>query len=239
MRADMKQVLIERPRRGWRSKHQRTNKPRVSDWDGEDMRVERVAPRPPRTKYFDDLLGPLRKYLRAQIGRPWDKVFSEICASIDSRTVTGRHLLHHFLQEIEVDCQLDTAGNPGYAIHNRHRPWAFSGLYVHPHTGLVCYAPKATNRQRWIQRQAEQSSALAAYRKLSDDTFLLNRQGSWHWVKIGPVFGRRDDRLKHVVLSMGLKMPDGCLPFILESRQLSRKELRQQGLQNGSNANAT
>ena len=36
------------------------------------------------------MLGPLRRYLRKQVGRPWDKVWSEITVTLDSRSLTTR-----------------------------------------------------------------------------------------------------------------------------------------------------
>ena len=45
------------------------------------------------TKNLNEHLGPLRRYLDSQVGRPWDKVFSEICPHIDrtrpSRTTSA------------------------------------------------------------------------------------------------------------------------------------------------------
>lgn len=42
-----------------------------------------------------DNLNPLIKYLKANIGRPWSKVYAEICAVADSRSFEGRHLREH------------------------------------------------------------------------------------------------------------------------------------------------
>src|SRR5678815_2009635 len=38
---------------------------------------------------FHDKLGPARRWLRSQVGRPWDKVQSELFARFDSRTTAG------------------------------------------------------------------------------------------------------------------------------------------------------
>lgn len=96
MRSDLHEVLIERPRGGQRRKTDRGHKPRVGEWTGDDdSYADSYRPRRHRTKYFDDLLSPLRRWLRKQVDRPWDKVWSELAGGIDSRTVVGRHLLDH------------------------------------------------------------------------------------------------------------------------------------------------
>jgi len=46
-------------------------------------------------KQLSDLLGPLKGYLYAQIGRRWDTVYSEIREQIDPNLVTQLHILGH------------------------------------------------------------------------------------------------------------------------------------------------
>jgi hypothetical protein len=43
-------------------------------------------------KNINDRTNPLRKFLRANCGRPWDDVYREICAVADGRTIRGRRL---------------------------------------------------------------------------------------------------------------------------------------------------
>jgi hypothetical protein len=50
-------------------------------------------------KMFRDKLGPAHRWLVAQIGRPWSKVYSELCARFDTRTVAGRHVVHDHMLE--------------------------------------------------------------------------------------------------------------------------------------------
>jgi tRNA-splicing ligase RtcB len=57
------------------------------------------APRTPVRRSFDDKLGAANRWLGAQVGRPWNKVRSELCARFDARTTAGRHILFdHLLQ---------------------------------------------------------------------------------------------------------------------------------------------
>ena len=43
------------------------------------------------SKDFGDKLGALRGNIRANVGRPWDDVFSEFCQNLDRRSINGHH----------------------------------------------------------------------------------------------------------------------------------------------------
>lgn len=54
---------------------------------------------------FDDRLNPILRWLEAQVGRPWNKVHSEIAEKFDGRTLAGRHVLGHvrgFVTKLEA-----------------------------------------------------------------------------------------------------------------------------------------
>ncbi|HEX2670156.1 MAG TPA: hypothetical protein VHM25_04750 [Polyangiaceae bacterium] len=58
----------------------------------------------PVHRSFSDKLGPARRFLRSQVGRPWDKVQAELFERFDTRTTAGRHILYcHLLREVELD----------------------------------------------------------------------------------------------------------------------------------------
>lgn len=236
MRADMKQVLIERPRSGWRLKHKRTNKPRASDWNGEDDYIERQAPRLQKTKRFDDLLSPLRRYLRSQIGRPWDKIYSEICANLDQRSVTGIHVLQHLRWEVQVDCRLNADGRPDYPAHRGGGYHDFQGLYVHPRSGLLCYLAGPSRRARRRVRLGNDRNGADQYRDLGNDEFLLKRNGIWYWAKMERIDSTQPWPEQHARRTVDLYI--GRYFFLIQrTLQLSHKELRQHGLSNDVDIN--
>jgi hypothetical protein len=50
---------------------------------------------------FNDKLGPAKRWLASQVGRPWNKARSELFARFDTRTTPGRHIIFdHLLPEI-------------------------------------------------------------------------------------------------------------------------------------------
>lgn len=60
------------------------------DHDEDD---EAPPPLKPVAKSFYDKLAPAQRWLAAQVGRPWSKVYSELRGRFDSRTVAGRHVV--------------------------------------------------------------------------------------------------------------------------------------------------
>ena len=144
MRNDMATVVTERPRRGHgmpsRKWGRRLGK---HEYDAEDhgpMRapIARHHQYGWNAKEFSDRLGPLRRYLRKQVGRPWDKVWSEISRTLDNRSLSGRHIFDHIRWEVEHHAWLCADGRVCNPRGSGLLP--VSGLYVHPRTRLLCYA---------------------------------------------------------------------------------------------------
>jgi hypothetical protein len=51
---------------------------------------------------FADKLGPPKRWLASQVGRPWDRVRAELLAKFDTRTTAGRHIVFdHMLPSVE------------------------------------------------------------------------------------------------------------------------------------------
>lgn len=51
---------------------------------------------------FNDKLGPAKRWLATQVGRPWNQTRSELFARFDIRTTPGRHIVfEHLLPEVE------------------------------------------------------------------------------------------------------------------------------------------
>ncbi|HLJ45238.1 MAG TPA: hypothetical protein VKU01_04490 [Bryobacteraceae bacterium] len=149
MRRDMGRVVIERPRRGSSHKGAKVRQfgGRINednDYDGptrlpssrEKIYGQAAGVRP---KEFTDLLGPLRRYLRKNVGRPWNKVYSEACEVLRSGGRGVEHVLDvHLLSEVDRDVEMDSEGN-AFSVQFGYR---ISGFFVHPRTGLLCVAKR-------------------------------------------------------------------------------------------------
>ena len=88
--------------------------------------------------YLEQLIGPLRRFLRSCIGRPWNKIHSELSQKLDRRSLSGSHIWDHVRWEIETDCYIG-ADRLVYTTRFTYAlsPVPVDGLYVHPKTGLI------------------------------------------------------------------------------------------------------
>jgi hypothetical protein len=71
------------------------------------------------------------------VGRPWDKVYSEIRKAVPNG-MHGDHSWMHIKSEVEINC-FERDGRIFARPRYFHREVEVSGLYVHPRTGLLCY----------------------------------------------------------------------------------------------------
>src|SRR5688572_27314763 len=166
MRNDMAKVVTERPRRGHGSPSKKWGRRLLpSEYELDDhgtgrAPIARCRQYSSNWKDFSDLLGPLRRYLRKQVGRPWDKVWSEIAQTLDSRSLTGLHIFDHIRWEVEQEAWI---GEDGRLYHKRR--WGsiqlVDGLYIHPVTGLLCCGPES----RWVSRGGAFLRASTALRR--------------------------------------------------------------------------
>ncbi len=75
----------------------------------------------------------VRGFFRSNVGRPWDKVFSDFCHKYDIRTATGRYARDMIDWMVEVNPDLDDKGN----VLVRYRYSYRDNFYVHPRTGIL------------------------------------------------------------------------------------------------------
>jgi hypothetical protein len=54
-------------------------------------------------KEFDDKLSPVYRWIEAQVGRPWNDVFSEITKKFSTRSLAGRHIVGHVNSYIRME----------------------------------------------------------------------------------------------------------------------------------------
>jgi hypothetical protein len=165
----MNKVVTERPRRGHHNKSLKTGRRLSKDEHPIDYEDHDSGPRSHPisrhrqhgwdAKEFSDLIGPLQRYLAKNVGRPWNKIYSEMSESLDKRTVSGQHIWSHVGWEVELHCEIREDGKvyrKGSRRYASDRP--VEGLYVHPVTGLLCEAPTKSwkhvfNRKRWELRR--------------------------------------------------------------------------------------
>ena len=141
MRRDMVKVLTERTRAGGgdsgRLAFNRLNRTRERYYvEGYEDVEEDCSPKfesirkPHKTHYsgksFTDLLGPLQAYLRKQVGRPWDDVWSDICKVMKGNGSQANHLKDHVRMEV---AGIPHSGRTRFAGDAWHRPDGYTDTY--------------------------------------------------------------------------------------------------------------
>lgn len=187
MRSDMAKVIVERPRRfrGCRARnapgYPRAKTRRMGGRALDELPTrERMGARYGE-KALNENLAPLERYLRAQVGRPWDKIRSEISQHLRLTSAVQKHVLDHLrdfveLHVIERDGVLCGLGRYGgaYPLGRFYRSRA--PLYVCPRTGLLAVLRKGDPRSGvlpsgWV-------------RELAADRFALRLRGIWYEVRV-------------------------------------------------------
>jgi hypothetical protein len=149
MRDDMHKVLCEHPRGGWRGKRRGRYRGPIED----APRREPTSRHRGGTKWLSENLGPLRRWLLAQAGRPWDVVHGELRARIDPDNAVQLHIWQHaqdyVAQRVELvggkPCHVvgDWAHRPGTPVNARRSP-----VYVCPATGILKRTPVMPRKRR-------------------------------------------------------------------------------------------
>ena len=94
----MHKVVVERPR--W-SPGRGKNGRRANLPDELLPKFEGIKRPHSCRKGLTDLLGPLRRWLQAQVGRSWNDIYSEACAVIKPHSIIRPHVKTHLLQFVE------------------------------------------------------------------------------------------------------------------------------------------
>lgn len=136
MRSDIHKVIFERAKanRTWASKTPRA-KQVVLEEDGEQRNEQSNRTRLKRQKMRNSHFNPLQRFLVRNAGRPWNKVYAEVCAATDARYLLGAEIREHVQCFVETQCWIEDR-----KVMTRDRkgfPQEVRGLFVHPKTGLL------------------------------------------------------------------------------------------------------
>ena len=118
MRPDMFKVIVERPR--WHASHAPSPKLKRSRTDAKHIGLKRSALiDAPYSKGLNENLAPLVRFLRSRRGQPWDDVFSEICAALDTGSTVKMHVRQHLQDFVLTRISI-----------GRHGEWMFEGTVL-------------------------------------------------------------------------------------------------------------
>jgi hypothetical protein len=134
MRRDIDKVVFERAKanRTWASKTPRAKRVAL-DPAGEPLE-ESSGPRK-RQKMRNSHFNAVERFLVRNVGKPWAKVYAEICAAADGRTRLGREIRDRAESLVATRCWFEGAKLMSHSPCGPDRE--VRGLYVHPASGLL------------------------------------------------------------------------------------------------------
>lgn len=229
MRRDMYEVIIERPRGGggWRKGGGRA---RMQQRDDPELapRQEPIS-RGRGTKWLNENLAPLRRFLLSRVGRPWDEVHAEIAATLRLTSAVQKHVLDHLRQMVYTNVvrEGDLLFERGPGGVRQLRPSRWSPVYVCPDTGLLKKVPPSPRYRPPAVRDVIPIDSGAQYRKIG---------GLWYRITLAPVPADLGAPELHDAL-LGVLRPgqrERLLRenygrsdrYATEKRQISKRELR-------------
>lgn len=151
-------MIVERPRLGGGVRFPRTSAAVRDDLPLEESWKRQGIRRPWHwtsvRKSLNENLAPLRRYLRSNVGRPWDKVYSEVCQRINRNSAVQMHVWQHLMWEVCTDPHIVPQMLQGRV---GRWPWRFRRyrFYVDPKTGLLRENPKYRQRFGHEEKPAE------------------------------------------------------------------------------------
>ena len=229
----MKKVVVERPR-GQSNVPNRKFGARLPyvpdhDYDEQPKRVGISASYRDYSysaKWFTDVLGPLKRFLEKNVGRPWNDVYSEMCAGLDKRKATGKHIFDHAMDMVEINCFI---GANGKIFHRR---WAeqreVDDLYVHPLTGMLCRAQPVSKRALKRRRLLAEE---VTWLNIDDESGYRKHEGIWYLVRLERVFAgwtrsKKPVMVRDIFLKKDVPLDRGWYSVAVAKKQCNRDELK-------------
>ena len=239
MRKDMSKVIVERPRVGRAAAGLRPGRTRaLTDDDGEPIKAKGAREpkgREPKTKHFNETLNPLKRYLASSVGRPWNKVYSEISEHLKPTSTVQQHVRDHLQDFVAIKTRMK-AGKVMVASRfggERALEDDHSLYYVHPRTGLL---RRNEHYQRlgakWRAARLKAEAELAKRMRVVDaKTQLHLLKGVWWEVKLAriPAVQTYTDVVQRAGLSdMPLETLYGRSGvYARDKQQLSKADMKQ------------
>lgn len=222
---------MERPRiKSWGESKGRL-KEYYDDWENSPSHESMKFRHRGHRKSLNENLAPLKRYLLKQVGRPWNKVYSEICQNINVTNTVQAHIRQHLpdfvaLHVVLIDKKPYSRQRWRGGLHPVWEP-----TYVHPVTGILCKSPA---RKKYKYQPTTKFQQI----KIDDTHKYVKIDDLWYEVEFKPItkelwarcrtFGTypRDIVFNHSNAHEYIKEWGGDM-YAVSKRSVSKKELKQ------------
>lgn len=219
MRNDMAKLIVKGHSRSKDRSNSKKLKP--GDWESAPERSGIKQRDYVRDVCYDgprDHLKPLYNYLKSNVGRPWAKVYSEICKVADTRTFEGKHLREHIDREVlSEEAMIVLLGKRWW--RSSYRDFYYDTKGILRRTG----SDNIGHKSYWRDRHKNPDQCVIS------SVPYVRINGCWFE---GEYFTRPEDPLEWQYVPGERKMKLLPKSYTRSVRQLNKKELKRLGLSN-------
>ncbi|HJQ58292.1 MAG TPA: hypothetical protein VJ890_15400 [Vineibacter sp.] len=185
MRDDMARVIVERPRRRIDSVRKGRER-RLGELPHKQGLRRFNVERGGRT-HLNENLAPLRRFLERQVGRPWSKVYSEICARLRVDSTVQQHVRDHLEDFVALAPRRGI--HMRFSWHKRSEGLWDQPLYVDPRDGLLKRTDLLPEEKVRRRREAEARRKVPPVERvpLSAERELRCLDGIWYEIRLAPM----------------------------------------------------
>lgn len=210
------------------------------------------------SKELNENLAPFYRWLKKQVGRHWDDVYSDIRENINPNNAIQMHIMQHLWGYVEKDVFMDEDGDVALQSSYRgrgvikikddlnHGKWFRNMMYIHPETHLLCYIElsKASKRQKKEKIVSIKEDDLNYICKMDNGIWYRIKyakpQDKKYYASLQYGFGYRVPKQhKDIKMSVGIIHPwnvggkayeDNSPYSMFETRHISKNQLSSQDL---------
>lgn len=193
MRKDMNKIICERPRiHGGASKPFKGKLPRLGEEDlPTHISMKAAKYRKGDTKDLNENLQPLYRFVGSNVGRSWNKVYSEIRKNFNVGSTINQHIFDHLKRHVQttniiwedgkVKILDDGYKSRGYVeLKNSHIEF-----YIHPKTGILLRnTKKVSSHKKYKQTEVQlQAFHQTRVRQINANTYAIYDMQNMVWFK--------------------------------------------------------
>jgi hypothetical protein len=145
-------------------------------------------------KQFNENLNPLYGWLRAGVGKNWDKYYGQLRKQFDARKVINAHILEHLFRDVEIHTHVGDKGQVMFMdtryTNKGEQPIAkcTSDYYVCPKSGCLRKTHKEPRRSIVKEQEARaEREKLETFRQLDEHNVLRLIDGIWYHFELKPI----------------------------------------------------
>jgi hypothetical protein len=229
----MFKVIVERPR--WGSRDAPPIKLRKDHTDRIHIGLKRHAcEQTCFTKGLNENLNPLIRFVRSRVGRPWDEVFSEICAGLDTGSTVKMHVRQHLEDFIAVRISRGRYGEwllDGLPLDQGGRRFYPRDFYVDPEDGILKDGAtfwrergRKIDSRKAIRRAVRMPVRCDELRWIDGSRLVLRREKGWFLYRLDGRPPISDFDLRDLLVASAWR--SGADWSVIEQRQLSKREMK-------------